>query len=42
MQNELKSNEWQRLWVLKTFRNEIQKRGTKLFRLSVELVPPGN
>ena len=27
MQNALKSNEWQRIWVLTTFKIEIQKGG---------------
>ena len=27
MQNPLKSNEWRRIWVYKTFKIEIQKGG---------------
>ena len=38
-QKALKSDEWRRIWVLKTFKSEIRKRGTKKFTHSAELIP---
>ena len=29
MENALKSNEWQKIWLYKAFKIEIQKGGTK-------------
>ena len=39
-QKALKANEWRRIWVLKTFKSEIRKRGTKKFTRSAELISP--
>ena len=40
MQNDLKSNEWQRVLIVKTFKIEIQKRGRNSSPLLQNWFPP--